>query len=191
MEELGLHGFTLRLPATYTRDALIAANNHEQAVVEWRRTAVEFEQLFGADYIDLAWINTKLSESLRNLGRLDEAREALQHAIEIFEKHPDKRATGVAQARSSLSKLLQAMGDWRGAREQVDRAIHARQQSIEKVMPTVDQLRSFRGMLLVEQGSLQDGIGRAAENTKYDSKGAAPCATVFLPNIGACLCWAR
>ena len=158
MEELGVHGYHATTARYIYAQALIAANNTEQAVVELRRSAVEFEQLFGADYIDLAWINTMLSESLRNLGRLDEAREALQHAIEIFEKHPEKRATGLAQARSSLSKLLQAIGDWKGSREQVDLAIHERLQSSEKVMPTVDQLRSLRGMLLVEQGSLQEGV---------------------------------
>ena len=138
-------------------DALFAANDHERAIAEWRKTAFEFEQLFGSDYVDLGWIHTKLSEGLRILGRFDEAQAALRQAIGIFEKHPD-RSTGAAQARASLSKLLQAMGDWRGAREQVDRAIDARQQSVEKVMPTVDQLRSFRGALLVEQGSSQDGI---------------------------------
>ncbi len=163
MEELGVYGYHATTARYIYAQALIAANNTEQAVVELRRSAVEFEQLFGADYIDLAWINTMLSESLRNLGRLDEAREALQHAIEIFEKHPEKRATGLAQARSSLSKLLQAIGDWRGSREQVELAIYERLQSSEKVMPTVDQLRSLRGMLLVEQGSLQEGIGQLLE----------------------------
>ena len=50
------------------------------------------------------------------------------------------------------------MGDWRGSREQVDLAILDRLQSSEKAMPTIDQLRSLRSMLLVEQGSLQEGI---------------------------------
>ncbi|HKO67570.1 MAG TPA: serine/threonine-protein kinase [Burkholderiaceae bacterium] len=163
IEELGLHGYHATTARYIYAQALIAANNLEQAVVELRRSAAEFEQLFGPDYIDLAWINTMLSESLRNLGKLDEAREALQRAILIFEKHPEKRATGLAQARSSLGKLLQAIGDWRGAREQVDLAIYERLQSSEKVMPTVDQLLSLRGMLLVDQGSLQEGTKQLLE----------------------------
>ena len=158
MEELGLQDYRATSARYVYAHALILANDTERAVPELRRAAFEFEQLFGADYIDVAWINTMLAEGLRQLGRLDEARVALQHAIEIFEKHPEKRATGLAQARSSLSKLLQAMGDWRGSREQVDLAILDRLQSSEKAMPTIDQLRSLRSMLLVEQGSLQEGI---------------------------------
>jgi tetratricopeptide (TPR) repeat protein len=163
MEELGLQDYRATTARYVYAQALIFANDTERAVPELRKAAFEFEQLFGADYIDVAWINTMLAEGLRQLGRLDEARAALQHAIEIFEKHPEKRATGLAQARSSLSRLLQAMGDWRGSREQVDLAILDRLQSSEKAMPTIDQLHSLRSMLLVEQGSLQEGITQFLE----------------------------
>ena len=163
MDELGLQDFRATTARYVYAQALRFANDHEQAVPELRKSAFQFEQLFGADYIELAWINTMLSESLRLLGRLDEAQRALRHAIEIFEKHPEKRATGLAQARSSLSRILQAAGDRRGALEQVDLAIQDRMQSSEKVMPTVDQLRSLRGVLLVEQGSLQKGIAELLE----------------------------
>ena len=185
MEELGLQDYRAASARFVYAEALILANDTQRAVPELRRAAFEFEQLFGADYIDLAWINTMLAEGLRQLGRLDEARAALQHAIEIFEKHPEKRATGLAQARSALSKLLQVMGDWRGSREQVDLAIRDRLQSSEKAMPTIDQLRSLRSMLLVEQGSLPGRRCRIPRIAARGAKGAASCAFAVLRGPGA------
>ena len=130
---------------------------------ELRKAASEFEQLFGPDYVNLGTINKELSQNLYSLGQVDEAQTALRSAIQIYDKHAEQRATGLPAARISLSVLLQAVGERQGAAEQLDLAMQDRLQSSEKGMPTVEQIRGMRAVLLVSQGSLQQGINELIE----------------------------
>ncbi len=81
---------------------------------DWERAYALRQEFLRANPTD-AFVHFGISEALRELGRLDEAEQAIRLAL--------KRTPGSASAHVELSHVLKARGDTAGARAALERAL--------------------------------------------------------------------
>lgn len=126
----------------------------EAAEALYRRAYAIGDPIWGPDDPNRSTILDNLAQALRHLGRLPEAREALEAAAAIEERRGD--AVGLSGALESLSILHRKEGDVLGALQKMERAYALKEGALGADDPEVVVTRQILG-------TLQFTAGRIAE----------------------------
>jgi CHAT domain-containing protein/Tfp pilus assembly protein PilF len=126
----------------------------EAAEALYRRAYAIGDPIWGPDDPNRSAILDNLAQALRHLGRLPEAREALEAAAAIEERRGD--AVGLSGALESLSILHRKEGDVLGALQKMERAYALKEGALGADDPEVVATRQILG-------TLQFTAGRIAE----------------------------
>ena len=87
----------------------------QEAEAQYREAVAIGTKEVGPDYLDLPEFLASLARVLVEEGKLDEARQSAEHAVDICQRHSDKvtdrQQESAVRAREIQTKLVAAAGD--------------------------------------------------------------------------------
>jgi len=130
---------------------------YADALAAFDRSRALLIEHHGPDVTELGAIELNRAVALRRLGRLDEARSAVQTALTVRaplgDGHPD-----VVRARRELAVTLSTMGDHQAARVELERALADLLASGEREHEQLGAVREALAITLDRMGRGRDGI---------------------------------
>ena len=110
MQSDSLKLITIRLSNNIAK-ALMDFGDYERAERVLRKSLAGSEAYYGTDHLEAGMIVSMLGDTLRKLGRYDEAKELYNKALDINKKHFGGERFEVARVWFSLSYANEALGD--------------------------------------------------------------------------------
>lgn len=103
---------------------------------------------------------SNLSLILKDLGDLDKARERMEHAIQIAERHFEPDHVTLATLYSNFALILRLMGEVEEARRRMERAVEINEQQFDPDHPTLAIRYSNLALILQDLGALAEARTR-------------------------------
>ena len=136
-------------------NAYSAAGDHPAAIVAYREALAGYRELWGHDTLDETMVLNNLGNSLRRMGKTDEAIEVLHDAVRIIEVKTG-RSVRLAIAALQLGYAHGEKGDWSAALVETERAAAIAHETIERDDPAQPQFISARALALGRLGRLEE-----------------------------------
>lgn len=147
----------LRLVMLGNRAVLASMQGHyEEALVQHRKVLEEGREVWGVDDDGVTRTHVNLAAVLGNLGRLDEATEHIDIALERqHAAHPDGHPNTVRML-SNLGALQYKRGDMESARVTFERALAMAEAIFDPSHPTVAKVLGNLGQVDHAEGRIED-----------------------------------
>jgi len=171
-------------------DAKSGDGKYEAAVVDYRIGLANLESLVGPEHPDNIFILNNLAVALKHLGKLDEAREALERSLRLSKKAYGPVHRGHVRILVNLGNVVRREGNYAQARKLLKQAIGIGEQVLRPGHPLVSKAILNLGIVLVKEGNYPGAVAQFSLALQIAQKyfsGDHPDVAMALNNVGEAL----